>query len=226
MMKNDDVRANFSEFVSADTNAMDWQASPSPSVWRKRLDLTGPSEISRVTSVVRYDADSVFPSHPHPDGEEIFVLEGMFSDEHGDYPAGTFLLNPEGFEHAPFSKEGCVIFVKLRQYPGPNRRHVVVDTKAAEWHAGRFPGTENIVLYQEDGQPEMIRLVRIAPGATVTPHDHPGGEEVLVLDGAYTDEYGTFGTGSWMRYPDGSRHTIRSETGCTIYVKNGHLAEL
>src|SRR3546814_6219955 len=81
-----------------DTAAMDWQASPSPTVWRKRLDLVD-GEFSRVTSIVRYDPSSSFRAHGHPQGEEILVLDGVFSDEHGDYPAGTFLLNPAGFRH-------------------------------------------------------------------------------------------------------------------------------
>src|SRR3546814_7726014 len=103
-----------------DTAAMDWQASPSPTVWRKRLDLVD-GEFSRVTSIVRYDPSSSFRAHGHPQGEEILVLDGVFSDEHGDYPAGTFLLNPAGFRHAPFSEDGCILFVKLCQFPGEGR---------------------------------------------------------------------------------------------------------
>src|SRR3954465_12891407 len=99
------------------TDELPWVQSPTPSVWRKRLEQSGldsveRGESGRVTSIVRYDAGSTFPLHPHPEGEEILVLEGVFSDEHGDYPAGTFLLHPEGFRHAPFSKQGCLLFVK------------------------------------------------------------------------------------------------------------------
>jgi anti-sigma factor ChrR (cupin superfamily) len=97
---------------------MDWQAGPSPKVWRKRLYLDGRAEDGIVTSIVRYDAGSEFRTHQHPDGEEIFVLDGVLSSEHGDYPAGTYLLNPESTRHAPFSREGCVLFVKLQQYGG------------------------------------------------------------------------------------------------------------
>ena len=92
-MNETGINADFSRFAVVHTAQMDWQPSPSGTVWRKRLDLAGPSETGRVTSVVRYDPDSEFHEHPHPDGEEIFVLEGVFSDEHGDYPAGSFLLD-------------------------------------------------------------------------------------------------------------------------------------
>jgi len=218
---NDD----FSVMVVAHTAGMDWQPSPSPTVWRKRLDLAGPAEAGRVTSVVRYDAKSRFHQHPHPDGEEIFVLEGVFSDEHGNYPAGTFLLNPEGFVHAPFSQQGCVLFVKLRQYPGADRRHIVVDTNSAPWLDTPAIGITYQELFAETGDPVRIDHVRMAPGSTSPEHDHPGGEEVYVLQGSCRDVFGTYHTGSWVRYPAGSRHRFVSEEGCRLYVKTGHLSD-
>ena len=116
------------------TATMNWTASPSGSVWRKRVHLVGTPEAGQVTSVVRYEPDSQFPLHVHPDGEEILVLEGVFSDEHGDWPAGTYILNPEGVSHAPFSKAGCVLFVKLRQYPGNGRQQLAINTNELAWH--------------------------------------------------------------------------------------------
>ena len=217
-----ELNADLSQRVAISTAEMDWQESPSPNVLRKRLDLIGPPEAGRVTSVVQYKPNSRFPSHPHPDGEEILVLDGVFADEHGRYPAGTYLLNPEGFSHAPFSEEGCVLFVKLRQYPGTERRHFAIDTKAADWQDGG-PGREVLPLYGEDGYPESIRLVRLAPGTDVPEHDHPGGEEVFVIEGGIEDEDGRYCAGDWLRSPPGSRHRVRSEQGCLMYVKVGHL---
>ncbi|WP_028795208.1 cupin domain-containing protein [Thalassobaculum salexigens] len=218
----DGLNSDLSLFARIDTNEIDWQPSPSPSVFRKRLDLAGDKEASRVTSVVRYEPDSRFHSHPHPDGEEILVLEGVFSDEHGDYPAGTFLLNPEGFEHAPRSTDGCVLFVKLRQYPGV-RRQLTVDTATGSWRQGLSEGIEVQDLYREDGHPEHIRLARFAPGASTPEHEHAGGEEVFVLQGSVEDEFGLHPAGTWVRYPAGSRHTARSSGGALLYVKSGHL---
>ena len=191
-MADEGLNADFGKLAVAHTAAMEWQASPSPTVWRKRLDLAGPSETSRVTAVVRYDADSAFATHPHPDGEEILVLDGVFSDEHGDYPAGSYLLNPEGFEHAPFSQPGCVLFVKLRQYPGTGRQQIAIDTNAAEWRPGPSLGISVQPLYAEDGHPEKMFLVRFDPGTTYPEHDHPAGEEVFVLEGGIEDEHGAF----------------------------------
>ncbi|NNG04698.1 MAG: cupin domain-containing protein, partial [Inquilinus sp.] len=176
----------------------------------------------RVTSVVRYAPNSRFPAHPHPDGEEILVLDGVFADEHGRYPAGTYLLNPEGFSHAPFSEEGCVLFVKLRQYPGLDRRQITVDSRSGGWQPGG-PGREVLPLYAEEGRPEQMRLVRLAPGSEQPEHVHVGGEEVFVIEGDLADEAGRYRAGDWLRFPDGSRHRPSSQGGCLLYVKVGHL---
>ena len=217
------LNADIARPVVVDTASMAWQASPSPSVWRKRLELSGPVEAGRVTSIVRYARDSEFLAHEHPDGEEILVLEGTFSDQHGDYPAGSFLLNPEGFVHAPFSREGCVLLVKLRQYPGLDRPQIAIDTNTAPWQPGALPGVSVLPLYADDTYPETIRLVRFAPGTRSPDHVHDGGEEMFVLDGALADSDGHYETGCWARFPPGSHHAAFSEQGCTLYVKSGHL---
>jgi quercetin dioxygenase-like cupin family protein len=224
MSMGDGLNADFSKRVLVDTAAMDWQASPSNSVWRKRLDLSGPKEAGRVTSVVRYDPDSAFPEHAHPDGEEIFVLDGVFSDEHGHYPAGTFLLNPEGFNHAPFSRGGCVLFVKLRQYPGRGRRQISHDTRAVRWERGPAAGVEVQILYREEGYPEVIRLVRLAAGATWPKVVYPGGAEVFVVEGDLSDGTDAMRAGAWLRQPAGASFALRSEKGAVFYLRTGHLA--
>ena len=152
-----------------DTASMEWQASPSGTVWRKRLHLVGGAESGQVTSMVRYEPDSSFPAHAHPDGEEILVLEGTFSDEHGDWPAGTYLLNPDGFRHALFSREGCVLFVKLRQYGGAGRHHVVLDTNALDWGSTEQSGIGVKTLYREPGFADVSRLEKWAPGTAPGP---------------------------------------------------------
>ncbi len=217
------INADFSERVVVDSSIMEWEPSPSPTVWRKRLALSGGAESGIVTSVVRYDPDSAFDQHPHPGGEEFFVLDGVFSDEHGDYPAGSYLLNPEGFSHAPRSVDGCVIFVKLRQYAGATRERRFIDSNAMGWQRGPSPGTWFKLLYAQPGYPERVRLVRMDPGAGPVPHDHPGGEETYVLEGAVEDEHGRYATGTWIRQPDGSRHAPFTRTGCTMLVRQGFL---
>ena len=218
----DALNADLSRSAEADTAKMDWQASPSPTVWRKRLDLFG-GEQSRVTSVVRYDPKSSFPEHGHPEGEEILVLSGTFSDEHGDYPAGTYLLNPPGFRHAPFSRRGCTLFVKLRQFGGERRSHVVVDTKHATWTPGPVPGIDVLPLYAHPAYPETIEMMHISAGAVLPRQAYPGGIEVFVTEGSFDFNGATLGSGAWLRLPDGSEFAAKAKKTCTIYVKRGHL---
>ncbi len=211
-------------FATQQTSEMAWQASPSSSVWRKRLEHFGDTaESGQVTSVVRYDSNSAFAPHDHPDGEEILVLEGTFSDEHGDYPAGTYLLNPTGFKHAPRSEEGCVLFVKLCQYAGADRPQITIDTANAAWQAHEIEGVEVLPLYSSENYPETNRLFRVQPGVRFPKHSHPGGEEIFVVEGALEDEFGVYRKGTWVRWPHGSAHEPFSESGAVFYVKSGHL---
>jgi len=205
---------------------MEWAPSPSGSVWRKRVHLVGPAESGQVTSVVRYEPQSRFPAHDHPDGEEILVLGGVFSDEHGNWPAGTFLLNPEGFRHAPFSEPGCVLFVKLRQFPGRERRHVVLDTRELAWQPSSIAGVACKALYQQAGFSDMTQLERWAPGADLGVVSHQHGAELFVLEGGFADEAGAYSQGCWLRLPAGSAHHPRSERGCTLYIKRAGLPYL
>jgi anti-sigma factor ChrR (cupin superfamily) len=210
----------------ADTTRMQWAPSPSGSVWRKRVHLVGPPESGQVTSVVRYEPRSRFPAHDHPEGEEILVLDGVFSDEHGDWPAGTFLLNPEGFRHAPFSEPGCVLFVKLRQFAGRERRHVVVDTHKLAWEPSSIPAVSYRALYQQAGFSDSTRLERWEPQADLGVISYELGAELFVLDGEFSDEAGAYGAGCWLRLPVASRHHPWSARGCTLYVKRSGLPYL
>jgi anti-sigma factor ChrR (cupin superfamily) len=205
---------------------MEWTPSPSGSVWRKRVHLVGPAESGQVTSVVRYEPRSSFPAHDHPEGEEILVLRGVFSDEHGNWPAGTFLLNPEGFRHAPFSEAGCELFVKLRQFPGRERRHVVLDTSKLPWEPTSIQGISRKNLYQQPGFSDLTRLERWAPETDLGVASYEQGVEFFVLEGAFADEAGAYASGCWLRLPAGAKHHPRSEGGCTLYVKTGGLAYL
>lgn len=205
------------------TRDMDWIRSPSPKVWRKRLDLVGPAEAGRVTSLVRYEPGASFPEHPHPDGEEILVLSGTFCDQTGAYGPGSYLVNPEGFVHAPFTEEGCTIFVKLRQLPGAGRQHLALDADAMPWQDGAAPGRRIKQLYKQDSFPEEVRLVELDAGVQVQFHEHPGGEEVFVLEGSISDEDGHYPAGTWFRLPDGSAHAPWTDEGCRLYVRVGHL---
>lgn len=220
------INGDLSVPVVVDTRAMGWSPSPGGAVWRKRLHLVGPPESGQVTSVVRYEPESSFPSHDHPGGEEILVLEGVFSDEHGDWTAGTYLLNPEGFHHTPFSREGCLLFVKLRQCPGRDRRHVAINTHALSWRTTEVNGISIKPLYEQLGYSDSARLELWAPDTEVRASNYDQGVEIFVVNGSFTDQYGSHAAGTWLRLPTRSIHRASSADGCTLYVKEGGFAYL
>ncbi|MCP9846040.1 cupin domain-containing protein [Synechococcus sp. Lug-A] len=215
-----DLHADLSQRVVIDTGALTWSPSPMAGVERRMLDREG-AEVARATSIVRYAPLSRFDRNHHGGGEEILVLEGTFSDDQGDYPAGTYLRNQAGSAHAPFSEEGCTLLVKLQQMHPDDQQRVVIDTRTADWFPGLVPGLQVQPLHAWGL--EHVALVRWAPGTVFQPHGHSGGEEILVLDGLFQDEQGSCPAGSWLRNPAGSAHQPWSEPGCTIWVKTGHL---
>jgi len=215
-----EIHADLGQRAVLDTSTVPWLPSPMAGVERRPLDRRG-AEVARATSIVRYAPGSRFERHTHGGGEEILVLEGTFSDEAGDYPAGTYLRNPVGSSHAPFSAEGCTILVKLQQMHPADQQSLVIDSRRAAWVPGLVPGLTVMPLHAFGS--EHVALVRWAPGSVFQPHGHPGGEEIVVLDGVFQDEHGTYPAGSWLRNPPGSSHRPWSEVGCTIWVKTGHL---
>jgi anti-sigma factor ChrR (cupin superfamily) len=219
------IHGDISVRVVVHTKSMPWSKSPSSTVWRKRLHLVGPTESGQVTSVVRYQEHSQFPPHDHPDGEEILVLSGVFSDEHGDWPAGSYLLNPEGFRHAPYSHNGCLLFVKLRQYPGKERSHVAVNALTMSWEPVGV-GRERKALYAQSGYQDTTRLERWSADSALGELAYPSGAELFVLDGSFEDEHGRYEALTWMRLPTHFTHRPATQKRCELYVKEGGLTYL
>ena len=219
------VNGDFSKRVVLDTNRMDWVPSPTAGVERRMLDRIG-SEVARATSLVRYAPASRFPEHDHALGEEYFVLEGVFSDQSGSFPAGSYVRNPPGSRHAPFTDGGCTILVKLRQMRPDDRTSVFVNAALRPASETDTPGYLVLTLHNDPAGPETVTLERIDPGVQVPAYVCSEGEEVFVLDGTLADEHGTYPQGTWIRNPVGHAHGLTSPDGCTIWVKRGHLSGL
>jgi anti-sigma factor ChrR (cupin superfamily) len=214
------IRADFSQCEVVLPGDSPWVPSPMAGVKRRMLDRIG-DEVARATSLVRYAPNSRFSAHAHGGGEEFLVLEGVFSDERGDYPAGTYVRNPIGSKHTPHSREGCTLFVKLHQFAPEDTAHVVIDTHTGHWLPGPVEGVNEQFLHAHDT--ERVVLERWASGTRLVPRAQVGGEEIYVLDGAFEDAQGRYPAGSWLRSPAGWPHALHSREGCTLYVKTGHL---
>jgi anti-sigma factor ChrR (cupin superfamily) len=214
------LHSDWSERVVLDSAEMSWLDSPSAGIQRKMLERDG-DEVARATSFVRYAPGSRFSRHLHELGEELFVLDGEFCDQSGRFGPGSYIRNPPGSAHAPWSESGCVLFVKLRYFNLADQSRVVVHTNDSSWLPGMVPGLSVMPLH-EFGT-EHTALVRWAPGTYFNPHRHYGGEEILVVDGVFEDEHGRYPAGAWLRSPHLSQHKPFSREGCIILVKTGHL---
>ena len=204
-----EINADFSRRAAVHAARMPWTASPVPGVERRMLDRVG-DEVARATSIVRYAPGSRFNPHVHGGGEEFLVLEGVFQDENGDYPAGSYVRNPPGTRHSPASAPGCVLFVKLRQFAPDDLTPVRIAT-------GFRPMT---LCSRAD---EEVRLERWAPHAALDVAV-PGGLELLVLEGSFEEGGERFERHSWLRLPaGGALHARCASEGARIWSKSGHL---
>lgn len=214
------LHADLSQKAIVDTHALPWTPSPTAGIERKLIERDG-QEVARATSIVRYAPGSTFPEHTHGGGEEILVLDGVFEDETGAYPAGSYLKNPVGTRHAPRSGPGCTLLVKLRHLDPMDQTTVALNTHEQRWRAGLVPGLA--VMSLDTFETRHTALVRWAPGTAFQCHRHWGGEEIYVLEGVFEDEFGQYPAGTWIRSPHQSAHTPFSQQGCLIFVKTGHL---
>ena len=222
-MAADLINADFSRRVVIATNDLPWVPSPQAGVERRMLDRIG-TEVARATSLVRYASHSAFPAHSHGLGEEFLVLEGVFSDEHGDYAAGTYVRNPPGSRHSPRTGPGCTILVKLRQMTPSEQDRVVVDSSMATWEPGEAAGHTRLALYSSgDKSGEQVTMERLLQGVGLPAVDCRGGEEIFLLSGDLVDESANYGAGTWIRNPPGYRRALRSVHGATFWSKRGHL---
>jgi hypothetical protein len=211
------INADFSRQAIVDSRNAEWISSPESGVDRIMLDRIG-DELARATSIVRYAPGSSFSRHEHAKGEEFLVLDGVFSDEHADYTAGTYVRNPPGSGHAPFSSNGCRILVKLRQFAPDDRKHVVIDTGNPDLWCGDG-NVAFLDLHQHAA--EQVRMLRLAPGTEYRlPAD---GAEMLVVTGTIGVAGDMLAPESWLRVPVGSSTLISAVDETLLWLKHGHL---
>ncbi|MEP5729493.1 MAG: cupin domain-containing protein [Sulfitobacter sp.] len=213
-----ELNADFKERVVIHSEQLEWRPSPMPGVDRRMLDRIG-GEVARATSIVRYAPNSKFSEHTHTGGEEFIVLDGVFQDEHGDFPEGTYVRNPPTTAHTPGSEPGCTIFVKLWQFDLDDRtqfRKTMADELATAEN-----GVATAELHRDDF--EVVTYCHIDPGAMLT-NANVGGLEMFVISGSVTEEDDTLKKGAWLRLPDGQ--TLNCEAGsggAKVWIKTGHL---
>ena len=216
-----ELNADFSKRAVMHGDEIDWVASPMAGVDRRMLDRIG-GEVARATTIVRYAPGSQFSPHVHDGGEEFLVLDGVFQDEHGDFPAGSYIRNPPTSSHTPGSAPGCVIFVKLWQFDLADRTPVRIDTnKLGGVRSADRPDVTIKPLFKDAR--ETVTLETWAPGADIA-LEAPEGAEFLVLEGGFEEAGEHFRPQSWLRLPIGDALKAKAGAdGATVWVKTRHL---
>jgi hypothetical protein len=211
------LNADFTKRAVVHGAAMPWQASPIPGVERKMLDRIG-DEVARATTIVRYAPNSQFSPHTHGGGEEFLVLAGVFQDEHGDYPVGTYVRNPPTSHHTPRSVSGCTILVKLWQFDPDDRTQIAFNTSQQPYTDDLTRlGVSTLPLFADDR--EMVQLERWEANISI---DLPalGGVEIFVIQGGFSESDEVFQSYSWLRLPPDSRLVAQAgPEGCQIWLK-------
>ncbi|MEM8726266.1 MAG: cupin domain-containing protein [Pseudomonadota bacterium] len=219
-----DINADFDQAAFAHTDTIEWLASPMAGVDRRMLDRIG-DEVARATSIVRYAEGSAFSEHTHSGGEEFIVLEGVFQDEHGDYPAGTYVRNPVGTHHIPRSDPGCTIFVKLWQFDPDDQEQFAVDLSSVELIPdSEREGVSRAVLAARDY--EHVSLESWDSGVT-NEVAADGGLEILLLGGEISFDGESYAKHDWLRLPSDHSATLAAgPDGARLWIKRGHLKNI
>jgi len=218
------IAADFSQREIAHSATMPWVDSPMPGVARRPLDRVG-DEVARATTVVRYAPGSHFSPHLHAGGEEFIVLEGVFQDEHGDYPTGSYVRNPPQSSHTPGSEAGCVILVKLWQFQPEDRTPVRLNmNEILPSPTADETGVSVNSLFKD--KHEQVSVIEIQPNTKMKLVPE-GGAEVFVLQGSVKEQQDLLVKHSWLRTPVGYPLTLTTaELGAKIWIKTGHLRDV
>jgi hypothetical protein len=227
------INSNFRVFAAVHFDGSKYIASPAYGVNRFMLDRIG-SEKARATTIVEYQPNSTFSEHTHIGGEEFIVLEGTFKDQHGEFPAGTYVRNPISSKHAPWvDDDGCTIMVKLLQMAetGEGTDPLHVDTiKTKETNGVNTAYGTVLDLYRNDETGERVQMCWIKP-VTALPvdDDAQGGEELFIMNGSLIIEGEEYQKWGWVRFPAGGdekRASVKAGSdGVHVYRKTGHLTD-
>ena len=201
---------NYEKRALINTNSIIWNETQTKTVFKKLLSKKDEEE----TSILKFEKNSILNSESKINSVEIFILEGTYINEFGEFKSGTCLRLPKEDEAFVESNSGCTIFRKINYFKDDEQ--IIIDTNLTSWLAGHG----NLEVKPLSTQ---TALVKWAKGERFVLHKHWGGEEILVLSGTFIDEHGTYPQGSWIRSPHLSEHFPYVEEETIIFVKTGHL---
>lgn len=204
------MNSDYEKRALIDTDTMQWQEMQIKNVFKKILSIKDKEE----TSFIKLNEGSHLNITSKINSVEIFVLEGTYINEYGEFSKGTYLRLSEEDEALVKSDKGCIFFRKTNFFT--EKQKLIIDTNTTTWLQGQG-NLEVKPLY------EQTALVKWPKGERFIPHKHWGGEEIVVLTGTFMDEYGKYPKNSWIRSPHLSEHFPYVEEETIIFVKTGHM---
>ncbi len=171
------------------------------------------------TAIVTYESKSQFFIGNSEHGEEFFLLDGSMTIADAEYQRGTYFRRAGKKSISVFTREGCKFFIKKNYYTSSTFENITLNTSNEEW----LPGQGGLKVMPLASGPSGSTLVKWPANEKFVTHKHFGGEEILVLDGTFIDEHGSYPKWTWVRSPHMSEHHPFVREDCVIFVKVGHL---
>lgn len=204
------MNSDYEKRASTDTKSLEWKETKYKNVFKKILSL----KVEEETALIKIEKNGILNEKPKMNSVEIFVLEGIYINEFGEFTNGTYLRLPKEDESLVRTTNGCIIFRRINYFE--DEQEVIVDTQSSKW----LPGQGNLEVMPLH---EQTALVKWPKNERFIPHKHWGGEEIFVLKGIFMDEHGKYLQGHWLRSPHLSEHFPYVEEETIIWVKTGHL---
>jgi hypothetical protein len=153
---------------------------------------------------------------------EVLVVRGHVSLNGETLGPASYVRLAPGVPATFTSTEASMVYLNERAPTEPETDSYALGGDSLDWRQGMVLGLKVTSLHQ--GLTKHTALVRWAPATRFNPHTHVGGEEILVLEGVFRDEHGSYPAGTWIRSPHMSNHRpFTGAEGATILVKVGHL---
>lgn len=225
MIESTNVNADAQAVISLQTRDMPWKPMPYEGVSRKVMERINDPTKGRETALLKLEAGASLPQELLEERLDLFVIEGNFSDGHGEYGRHTFVRNVPGATIQISSNEGCTLYSKRRvSIPSINDERMVIDSETAQWAPFPQRGATVLHLYDDANGFETGRFGQIHPNRQLPSHDHTRGEETLIIGGLLVDEYTRYEPGAWFRMPIGVPHSPYSgDDGCLMLIREGDL---
>ncbi|MFT7484203.1 MAG: hypothetical protein ACI9F9_000043 [Candidatus Paceibacteria bacterium] len=201
-----------------DTNQLAW-AETAAGIESKEV-AEGRSLDHFRTQVLRLAPGASPPPVPDEHGMELVVLEGALLLAGSSLRKGAYARRPKEHPEGLHTEEGCTLYVKTGVFARGDVQVVTLDEAQLPWSPGHGNlGVKSLHSFEGRG----TALVHWPPGERFLPHQHWGGEEIMVLSGIFLDEHGRYPAGTWIQSPHLSQHHPYVIEETVILVKTGHL---